>query len=116
MLVVVIPTTPKPVTQSQLPSSTTVYSFIPSPHRDDHFYRLQSEKRSVIGERDELQRRYEALEQKHQSLQTTHDDAVSEKDEVLARLRAADRQTDTVRNDKADTFMRAEIDRLRGEL
>jgi protein HOOK3 len=49
-------------------------------------------------------------------LQTNFDDVVSEKDEALAQLRAASRQVDSKRNDKADGMMRAEIDRLRSEL
>jgi protein HOOK3 len=59
---------------------------------------------------------YQTLLEDHRTLQTNFDDVVSEKDDSLARLREAQRDLESRRNDKADAMMRAEIDRLRSEL
>lgn len=59
---------------------------------------------------------YQQLLEDHRALQTLHDDAVSEKDDALARLRDMRRNMNDHRNEKADVLMRGEIDRLRAEL
>ena len=59
---------------------------------------------------------YQSLVNEHRTLQTSYDDAISEKDDALARAREIQREIDSRRNDKADVMMRAEIDRLRTEL
>ena len=59
---------------------------------------------------------YQAFLEDHRALQARYDDVVSEKDDALARLREASRETDLRRNDKADVMLKAEIDRLRAEL
>lgn len=59
---------------------------------------------------------YQALLEEHRTLQTTYDDVVSEKEDALAQIRKAKRDAETKRNEKADTMMRAEMDRLRTEL
>lgn len=84
--------------------------------RDDHYYQIQSERSQILSERDTLQKVYQALLEEHRILQTNFDDVVSEKDDVLARLKLAQREADSKRNDKADIMMRSEIDRLRAEL
>lgn len=84
--------------------------------RDDHYYRIQSERSQILTEKETLENVYQALLEEHRTLQTNFDDAVSEKDEALAQLREASRQVDSKRNDKADGMMRAEIDRLRSDL
>ena len=67
-------------------------------------------------EKETLEKVYQALLEEHRTLQTTYDDAVSEKNEALARAREVQREVDNRRNDKADVMMRAEIDRLRVDL
>jgi len=52
----------------------------------------------------------------HRALQTNFDDLLSEKEDIFTRLHEAQREIESRRNDKADAFMRAEIDRLRAEL
>lgn len=84
--------------------------------RDDHYYRIQSERSQVLSEKETLEKVYQALLEEHRALQTNFDDVVSEKDDALSRLRDVKREVDTKRSDKADGMMRAEIDRLRGEL
>jgi protein HOOK3 len=84
--------------------------------RDDHYYQIQSERSQILSEKDTLNQVYQALLEEHRTLQTNYDDVVSEKDDVLARLRNTQRDVDSQRNDKADIMMRAEIDRLRTEL
>ena len=84
--------------------------------RDDHYYQIQSERSQILSERDTLQKVYQALLEEHRILQTNFDDVVSEKEDALARLKSAQREADSKRNDKADIMMRSEIDRLRAEL
>ncbi|VDB96749.1 unnamed protein product [Peniophora sp. CBMAI 1063] len=83
---------------------------------DDRFYQLQSERNRVFTEKDTLQKVYESLLEEHRGLQTSYDDMTAEKDEAVARAQRAEKEADFRRNDKSDTLMRAEIDRLRGEL
>ncbi|RDB21492.1 Protein Hook 3 [Hypsizygus marmoreus] len=83
---------------------------------DDHYYRIQSERSQIFSEKETLQKVYQALLEEHRTLQTNFDDAVSEKDDALARLREVRREADNKRNDKADVMMRAEIERLRADL
>ncbi|TFY66829.1 hypothetical protein EVG20_g4265 [Dentipellis fragilis] len=83
---------------------------------DDHYYQIQSERSRVFAEKETLEKVYQSLLDEHRTLQTNYDDAVSEKDEALARAREIQREVETRRNDKADVMMRAEIDRLRSEL
>lgn len=59
---------------------------------------------------------YNQLLEEHRQLQTKYDDMEAEKEEAVARLRDANVEKDDQRNDRADTAMRAEIDRLRTEL
>ena len=54
--------------------------------------------------------------EEHRGLQTQFDDVSAEKDEALSRAQRAEKEADFRRNDKSDALMRAEIDRLRGEL
>ncbi|KAI0057107.1 HOOK-domain-containing protein [Artomyces pyxidatus] len=83
---------------------------------DDHYYQIQSERSRILSEKETLEKVYQALLEEHRTLQTNFDDIVSEKDEALARAREIQREADGRRNDKADVMMRAEIDRLRGDL
>ncbi|ETW85647.1 hypothetical protein HETIRDRAFT_379686 [Heterobasidion irregulare TC 32-1] len=83
---------------------------------DDHYYQIQSERSRVLAEKETLEKVYQTLLEEHRTLQTTYDDAVSEKNEALARAREVQREVDNRRNDKADVMMRAEIDRLRVDL
>ena len=59
---------------------------------------------------------YESLLEEHRGLQTQLDDVSAEKDEAISRAQRAEKEADFRRNDKSDTLMRAEIERLRGEL
>jgi protein HOOK3 len=84
--------------------------------RDDHYYRIQSERSQIFSEKETLEKVYQVLLEEHRSLQTSHDDLVLEKDDALTRLKDLRREIDSKRNDKADVMMRTEIDRLRAEL
>jgi protein HOOK3 len=59
---------------------------------------------------------HQALLEEHRAIQSQLDDAVSERDDALARTRELQQQADTRRSEKADVMMKAEIDRLRAEL
>ncbi len=60
---------------------------------------------------------YQTLLEEHRTLQTNFDDLVSEKEDVSAQLRHAQREADNRKPDsRGDAIMRAEIDRLRTEL
>jgi protein HOOK3 len=84
--------------------------------RDDHYYRIQSERSAIYSEKETLEKVYQALLEEHRTLQTSYDDALSEKEDVLAQLRQSKRDTETRRNEKADVMMRTEMDRLRIDL
>lgn len=84
--------------------------------RDDHYYRIQSERSRILAEKETIEKVYQVLLEDNRVLQTNFDDVVSEKDDALARLRQMQRDLESRRNDKADVMMRAEIDRLRSEL
>lgn len=84
--------------------------------RDDHFYRIQSERSRILAEKETLQKAYEQLWEDHRALQSSFDDVSSEKDDLTSQLREHKKSTNDYRNDKADTLMRTEIDRLRLEL
>jgi len=84
--------------------------------RDDHYYRIQSERSQIFSEKETLEKVYQALLDEHRALQTAHDDVISEKEESQAQLRQLRRDADNRRNEKADVMMRAEMDRLRAEL
>ena len=84
--------------------------------RDDHYYRIQSERSQIFSEKETLEKVYQALLEEHRALQTTHDDVLSEKEDAQAQLQRLRREVDTRRNEKADVMMRAEMDRLRAEL
>lgn len=84
--------------------------------RDDHYYRIQSERSQIFSEKETLEKVYQALLEEHRTLQTNFDDVISEKDDALSRLREVRREVDSKRNDKSDVMMRAEIDRLRTDL
>ena len=49
-------------------------------------------------------------------MQTSLDDTLAEKEDALNRLKEARREGEDRRNEKADSMMRAEIDRLRVDL
>ncbi|KAF7311669.1 hypothetical protein MKEN_01070500 [Mycena kentingensis (nom. inval.)] len=83
---------------------------------DDHYYQLQTEKSQILSDKETLEKVYQALLEEHRTLQTNHDDLVSEKDDALAKLREARREADTRRSDKGDGMLRGEIDRLRADL
>ena len=85
-------------------------------HRDDHYYRIQSEKSQILAEKDSLQAAYQKLLEDQRELQTQLDDAQAEKADALARVRQADREAEYRKNDKGDVMLRAELDRLRSEL
>jgi protein HOOK3 len=70
----------------------------------------------VLTEKETIEKVYQQLLEDHRTLQTSFDDVASEKEDALARLRDLRRNMDNQRNEKADVFMRAEIDRLRVEL
>ena len=78
---------------------------------DDHYYHLQSDRSRILTEKETLEKVYQTLLEEHRTLQTNYDDAVSEKEDALARMRQTQREVDdTRRNDKADHVMRAEIE------
>lgn len=83
---------------------------------DDHYYQIQSERSRVLSEKETIEKVYQQLLEDHRTLQTSYDDVVSEKEDVLARLSDLRRSVDDQRNEKADVLMRGEIDRLRVEL
>jgi protein HOOK3 len=84
--------------------------------RDDHYYEMQHERSRVLTQKDTLEKVYQALLEEHRALQTSHDDAVSEREDALAQVSHLRADMDNRRNDKADAYMRQEIDRLRSEL
>lgn len=85
--------------------------------RDDHYYQIQSERSRILSEKETLEKVYQTLLEDHRGLQTNYDDLVSEKEDVMAQLRHAQREVDNRKTDsRGDAIMRAEIDRLRTEL
>lgn len=84
--------------------------------RDDHFYKIRSERSQVFSEKETLEKVYQMLLEEHRILQTNFDDAIAEKEEALTRLREVRREIDNRRHDKTDVMMRAEIERLRTDL
>jgi protein HOOK3 len=85
-------------------------------YRDDHYYRIQSERSQILSEKETVEKVYQTLMEEHRTLQTSYDDMVSEKDDALARLREAQMDIESRPNDNSYGMMRAEIDRLRTEL
>ncbi|KAF7295154.1 hypothetical protein MIND_01054100 [Mycena indigotica] len=83
---------------------------------DDHYYQLQTEKSQILSEKETLEKVYQALLEEHRTLQTNHDDLISEKEDAVVKLREARREADTRRSDKGDGMLRGEIDRLRADL
>ncbi|KAJ3482501.1 hypothetical protein NLI96_g6943 [Meripilus lineatus] len=84
---------------------------------DDHYYQIQSERSRILSEKETLEKVYQTLLEDHRGLQTNYDDLVSEKEDVMAQLRHAQREVDNRKTDsRGDAIMRAEIDRLRTEL
>ncbi|KAF9052763.1 HOOK protein-domain-containing protein [Panaeolus papilionaceus] len=83
---------------------------------DDHYYRIQSERRQISNEKDTLEKVYQTLMEEHRQLQTSFDDAISEKEDALAQVRQLRREAESRRSEKADVMMRAEMDRLRADL
>ncbi|KIO13170.1 hypothetical protein M404DRAFT_12217 [Pisolithus tinctorius Marx 270] len=83
---------------------------------DDHYYRIQSERSQILAEKENIEKVYATLLEEHRTLQTNFDDVVSEKEDALSRLRESQHDVENKHNDKADAYMRAEIDRLRAEL
>lgn len=75
------------------------------------------ERRRILSEKETLEQVYQALLAEHRTLQTSFDDVVQEKDEALVQARQAQRDAENRKVDsRGDTMLRAEIDRLRGEL
>ena len=70
----------------------------------------------MFQEKETLESVYNQLLQEHRTLQTKFDDMEAEKEEALSKLQNVNVERDDRRNDRADTAMRAEIDRLRSEL
>jgi protein HOOK3 len=97
-----------------LSENSRLIHFLPS---DDHYYHLQSDRSRVLAEKETLEKVYQNLLEEHRTLQTNYDDAISEKEDALARMQQTQREVDdNKRNDKVDIAVRAEIDRLRAEL
>ena len=72
----------------------------------------------MFSEKETLEKVYSSLLEEHRSLQTSHDDALAEKQEVQAQLRQLQKELDGRRSEKADGqgMMRVEMERLRGDL
>ena len=72
----------------------------------------------MFSEKETLEKVYSSLLEEHRALQTSHDDALAEKQEVQAQLRQLQKELDGRRNEKADGqgMMRVEMERLRGDL
>ena len=88
-----------------------------SENRDDHYYQIQMERRRVLSEKETLEQVYQTLLAEHRTLQTNFDDIVQEKEDALAQARQAQRDAEDRRVDsRGDALLRAELDRLRGEL
>ncbi|KAJ7197265.1 hypothetical protein GGX14DRAFT_188666 [Mycena pura] len=83
---------------------------------DDHYYQLQTEKSHILSEKETLEKVYQSLLEEHRTLQTNYDDVISEKDDMLARLRESHKEAGGRRTDKSDGMLRGEIDRLRADL
>ncbi|KAJ3775589.1 HOOK-domain-containing protein [Lentinula raphanica] len=74
-------------------------------------------KSAILNQKETLEKVYQQLLEEHRQLQTTHDDVLSERGDLVAQLKEARREVDNRRNDgKADVMLRAEIDRLRTDL
>ena len=85
--------------------------------RDDHYYQIQMERRKILNEKETLEQVYQTLLAEHRTLQTSFDDIVQEKEDALAQARQAQHDAENRKVDsRGDTMLRAEIDRLRGEL
>jgi protein HOOK3 len=84
--------------------------------RDDHYYEMQTERSRVLTEKETLENVYQNLLEEHRILLAKYDDANSEKDDALARLREMSREADFRRNDKTDAAMKTEMSRLRLDL
>ena len=67
-------------------------------------------------EKEATEQALEALTKTHQTTQSNFEDAVAEKQELQDQLRHTRRELDELRHGRADTAMRAEIERLRLEL
>lgn len=75
------------------------------------------ERSRILSEKETLEQVYQTLLSEHRTLQTSFDDIVQEKEDALAQARQAQRDADDRRVDsRGDALLRAEIDRLRGEL
>ena len=75
------------------------------------------DKSRILSEKETLEQVYQALLAEHRTLQTSFDDVVQEKEDAVAQARQAQKDADDRRVDsRGDTMLRAEIDRLRGEL
>ena len=70
----------------------------------------------MFSEKETLEKVYSSLLEEHRSLQTSHDDALAEKQEVQAQLRQLQKELDGRRSEKADGQGRVEMERLRGDL
>jgi protein HOOK3 len=77
---------------------------------------MHSERSKFFSEKETLEKVYAVLLENHRALQTAHDDAVAEKEEARVQLRQIQREAGSRRTEKPDGIIRAEIDRLMGEL
>mgnify|MGYP001283809189 CR=1 FL=1 len=84
--------------------------------RDDHYYRVQSERSQLFSEKETLERTLQSLMEQHAQLQAAHDDVIQERDDALAQLRASSHTSENRRNERADVMLRAELDRVRADL
>ena len=77
---------------------------------------IQTERSQILSEKTSLEKAYHALLEEHRTLQSNHDEVMSDREETLAQLREAKRAMDMRRNEKSDVVLRAEIERLRADL
>jgi protein HOOK3 len=69
-----------------------------------------------MSEKDALRTAYQTLLEEHRVLQATVDDLSSEKEEALAQARQVAADVDQRQDEKIESALKNEIDRLRTEL
>lgn len=77
---------------------------------------IQSQRSQIFSEKVSLEKAYQTLLAEHRTLQTNHDDVLSDREEVHAQLRELKREIDVRQNEKSDVILRGEIERLRMDL
>ncbi|KAG8879922.1 hypothetical protein FRB98_005456 [Tulasnella sp. 332] len=83
---------------------------------DDHFYQIQSERSRLSIEKDALEKAYQNLLEEHRTTQNGLDEATAEKLDARAQLKEMKQRVEDDRKDRADEYLKAEIDRLRTAL